>query len=206
LLLWDVGGVLLSNGWDRTARAAAVQHFGLDAADFEQRHARVESDFERGRIDSEGYLAATVFYIARPFSRESFRQFMLARSSGNPAALAVARALRREGAYVMAALNNESRELNEYRIRTFRLQEVFHAFFSSCYTGYRKPEPEAYRYALMITGRTPDESLFLDDRPENIEAAAGLGIGTVQVRDPSRVGEDLTLAGVAWGKGGTRWN
>ena len=106
----------------------------------------------------------------------------------------------------MAALNNESRELNDYRIRTFRLQEVFHAFFSSCYTGYRKPEPAAYRYALTITGRTPDESLFLDDRPENLAAAAGLGIGTVQVRDPSRVGEDLTLAGVAWGKGGTRWN
>ena len=199
LLLWDVGGVLLSNGWDRSARAAAAGHFGLDLADLERRHELAEADFETGRIDWDAYLTATVFYVERPFSRESFREFMRARSTGHARALALARSLRESGRYVMAALNNESRPLNEYRIRAFDLERIFHAFFSSCYTGFRKPQPEAYRYALTITQHAPEESLFLDDRPENIEAAAGLGIGTLRVQDPDRLGEELAVVGVASG-------
>jgi len=199
LLLWDIGGVLLSNGWDRAARAAAAERFGLDLADLERRHERVERDFETGRMDWDAYLTVTVFHVERPFSKDSFREFMLSRSTGNARALAVARSLREGGRYVMAALNNESRALNEYRVRTFDLDRIFHAFFSSCYTGFRKPEPDAYRYALTITQHTPAECLVLDDRPENIEAAAGLGIGTVWVRDPARIEEELAIAGVASG-------
>jgi putative hydrolase of the HAD superfamily len=199
LLLWDVGGVLLSNGWDHAARAAAAQHFGMDAEDFERRHQKFDAAFETDRIDGDAYLAATVFHVPRSFTPEAFRDFMRARSTGNAPALAAARTLREEGRYVMAALNNESRELNEYRIRTFHLTDVFDVFFSSCYTGYRKPDPEAYRFALRFTQRDPAESLFLDDRPENIEAAARLGLRTLRVQDPGRLREELALAGVAAG-------
>ena len=199
LLLWDVGGVLLSNGWDRTAREEAAAQFGLDVAELERRHDRVVERYEKGILDSAAYLAETVFYAPRPFSPADFVAFMRHRSRGNEKALATARALRANGDYVMAALNNESRELNEYRIRTFGLDEIFHAFFSSCYTGFRKPELEAYRYALTITHRDPHDALFLDDRPENIAAAARVGIRTVLVRDPNRIGEELALAGVAAG-------
>jgi len=199
LLLWDVGGVLLSNGWDRAARAAAASRFDLDPAELERRHQLVDAAFETGRMDAAGYLASTVFYEPRRFSPDAFRQFMFDRSRANAPALATARALRSAGRFVMAALNNESRELNEHRIRTFGLNEVFHVFFSSCYTGYRKPEPAAFRNALDLAQRAPDETLFLDDRPENIEAAARLGLRTVTVRDPGRLGEELALAGVAVG-------
>ena len=197
LILWDVGGVLLSNGWDRSARHAAARHFHLDAEELERRHQEVDAAFETGRLDVAQYLAATVFYEPRPFPPEAFRQFMCDQSRRNPAALAAARSLRADGRYVMATLNNESRELNEYRIRTFGLAELFHVFFSSCYTGHRKPDPVAFRYALALTQRTPEETLFLDDRPENIAAAARLGLRTLQVRDPGRVKEELALAGVA---------
>jgi putative hydrolase of the HAD superfamily len=197
LLLWDVGGVLLSNGWDQNARAAAAAHFDLDATEFERRHALVEEAFETGRLDWEGYLAATVFYAPRSFTPEAFRQFMREQSQRHAAALRTARSLRDDGRYVMAALNNESLGLNEYRIRTFGLAEVFHVFFSSCYTGHRKPEPAAYRFALQFTQRTPEETLFLDDRPENIAAAARLGLRTLTVQDPGRLREELALAGVA---------
>ena len=197
LLLWDVGGVLLSNGWDRSARRAAAAHFHLDAEELERRHERVDAAFETGQLDVEQYLAATVFYEPRPFPPDAFRRFMREQSRRHPAALAAARSLRAGGRYVMATLNNESRELNEYRIRTFGLAELFHVFFSSCYTGHRKPDPAAFRYALELTRRSPDETLFLDDRPENIAAAARLGLRTLQVRDPGRVKEELALAGIA---------
>jgi putative hydrolase of the HAD superfamily len=199
LLLWDVGGVLLSNGWDRNAREAAALHFGLDGPELERRHQLVAEEFETGRLDRDRYLARTVFQAPRAFSPEAFQQFMEAGSVGITPTLEIARSLRKRGKFVMAALNNESRELNEYRIDKFDLKNIFHVFFSSCYTGRRKPDPDAYRFALQITQRDPDESVFLDDRPENVEAAANLGLRTILVRDPRRLREELALAGVAAG-------
>ncbi|HTW39523.1 MAG TPA: HAD family phosphatase [Thermoplasmata archaeon] len=199
LLLWDVGGVLLTDGWDHRSRAEAVAHFGLDGPEFERRHAGAELEFETGRLDWEGYLDATVFYEPRPFSREEFRAYMLAQSQPHPAAIATARALREGGQYRMAVLNNESRELNEYRIRTFGLAPIFDDFFSSCYTGQRKPDAAAFRLALSVTQHAPDESLFLDDRAENVEAAAQLGLRTLRVEDPGRLRESLAHVGVSAG-------
>jgi putative hydrolase of the HAD superfamily len=114
----------------------------------------------------------------------------------NAPAIETARALRAGGRYRLATLNNESRELNEYRIRHFGLAEIFDDFFSSCFTGRRKPDLEAYRAALDITHRTPAETLFLDDRPENVAAAETLGIHALRVLDPGRLGEELERAGV----------
>jgi putative hydrolase of the HAD superfamily len=196
LLLWDVGGVILSNAWDHSERQAAAVHFGIDAEDLERRHERVVADFETGRIDENEYLSRTIFYTPRSFSREAFQRFMREQSVALASSLATARALRDQGEYVMVALNNESRALNQYRIATFGLEEIFHAFLSSCYTGRRKPDPDAYRYALEITQHDPEESLVLDDRLENVEAAARLGIRTLWVRDPGRLREELARSGV----------
>jgi putative hydrolase of the HAD superfamily len=199
VLFWDIGGVILSNAWDHAGRQAAASRFGLDAADLERRHERVVDAFESGRMDEEEYLSSTVFFAPRAFSQETFRKFMEERSVAFDSALATARALRSRGAYLMVALNNESRALNHYRIVTFHLKEVFQVFLSSCYTGRRKPDPDAYRNALELTQREPEESLLLDDRLENIEAAAHVGLRTLWVRDVSRLEEELTLAGITTG-------
>ncbi len=199
LLLWDVGGVLLSNGWDHTSRAAAVERFRLDATEFERRHAAVEVDFETGKLSEDGYLDATIFYQPRAFSRDDVRAFIRSRSTPNAGAIETARALRAGGRFRLATLNNESRELNDYRIRTFGLGEIFDDFFSSCFTGCRKPDPAAYRTALDITHHAPDRTLFLDDRPENVAAAAALGIRTLRVLDPGRLREELQRSGVTVG-------
>jgi putative hydrolase of the HAD superfamily len=196
VLLWDVGGVILSNAWDLEDRHAAAQQFHLEAEDFERRHESVVADFETGRMTEEEYLSKTVFYVPRSFSRDSFRKFMRDRSVPLDSSLATARAVRARGEYLMAALNNESAPLNEYRIDTFHLKDIFQVFLSSCYTGRRKPDPDAYRYALEITQRSPDESLFLDDRLDNVKVAEQLGLRTIWVRDPGTLRQDLDAAGV----------
>ncbi len=199
LVVWDVGGVLLSNGWDRAARSAAAARFGLDAAELERRHSLVEEEFETDRLSRDGYLDATVFYTPRSFSREEFWQFMRERSVAYASAIALAQALKDRGSYAMVALNNESRELNDYRIRTFGLRKLFDGMFSSCYTGRRKPTPGAYRLALDVTQHAPEETLFLDDRPENVQAAARLGLHTLMVHDQGRLREELARRGVRSG-------
>src|SRR5260370_41276660 len=176
-LFWDVGGVLLSNGWDHSARSEAARRFGLDAADFEQRHRGAEDDLETGRITLDTYLDRTVFFLNRPFTRDEVKSFIFAQSSENRETRILLDELTATGRYFLAALSNESEELNTYRVRKFDLTRTFDAFLTSCYLRARKPDPLSYRLALGITQRAPEECIFIDDRPANLEPAKALGMG-----------------------------
>ncbi len=180
-ILFDVGGVLLTNGWDRGERAAAAARFGLDAQALEDRNAKVMEAWDRAEIDLHQYLDATVFYEPREFSREEFFAFMLAQSKPLPnGALSILAELAAANPCTIGALNNEARETNEYRFSHFGLRRYFRVAFSSCYVGLRKPEPAIYRRALDILGCPPERVLFIDDREENV--AAGLAAGMKAIR------------------------
>ena len=195
-LFWDNGGVILTNGWDRDARKAAVEKFHLDWADFEDSHELMLNAFEEGRIALDEYLRRTVFYRDRPFPVEQFRQFMFERSQPFPESLDFLGKLASERRYMMAALNNESLELNEYRIHTFRLRDYFEAFFSSCYLGMRKPGAEIYTKVLKITQCAPAECVLIDDRELNLECARELGLNTIQFQNVSQLRSELKKLGV----------
>jgi putative hydrolase of the HAD superfamily len=197
VLFWDVGGVLLTNGWDTAARARVSARFGLDPAEFGERHDAVVADFETGDLSLEAYLAHVVFHRPRCFRRDEFLLCMLAQSQPRPETLALARSLYASGRYLMATLNNESAELNEYRIRRFALRDVFHVFLSSCYLGARKPAEAIYRRALQLVQREPDRCVFIDDRPLNLECAARQGLHTIHFRDAEALRADLQHLGVS---------
>lgn len=196
-IFWDVGGVLLSNAWDRTERAAALEHFRLDQEEFHARHEMVVSSFERGKISLDEYLDRTVFYCNRPFSREEFRDYMFSLSQPMPEVLAFARALADSGRYVMGTINNESRELNLQRIQKFGLRNIFGLFVSSCFVGLRKPESGIYSLALEITQFDAQECCFIDDRSLNLECAARLGMHTIQMQNIEQLKSDLGNLGVS---------
>jgi putative hydrolase of the HAD superfamily len=192
-LFFDVGGVVLTNAWDRAARRRAAEHFSLDREDFEGRHELAVSDFETSRIGLEEYLDRTVFCASRPFTRDAFKAFMREQSQADPEALAFVGELAHSQRYLLATLNNESKELNEYRIEQFHLRDYFGLFFSSCYLGMRKPDEKIYRLALEVTQRSPEECLFVDDRAINIEGARRAGIPAIQYRGVAKLREDLRL-------------
>jgi len=170
-LFWDVGGVILSNGWDRAARAEAAKKFGLDWEDFQDRHELASPAFETGQITLDTYLQRTVFYRKRAFTREEFIAFMFAQSQEFPESRAILSALAQTRKYFLATINNEPRELNVRRIEQFNLRREFEAFFSSCFVHIRKPDEAIYRLALEVTQRRPEECLFIDDRALNLECA-----------------------------------
>jgi len=194
-IFWDVGGVLLSNGWDRAQRRRALAHFGLDEVEFEDRHEMLVSSFERGKIGLDDYLQRTVFYRPRPFTSEDFKGCMFSLSQPCQERLELARALARSCEYLMATINNESSELNSYRIQTFGLREIFDVFVSSCYVGLRKPEEGIYRLALDITQCRPEECVFVDDRPLNVDAAARLGMSVIHVESTQQLRQELQKLG-----------
>lgn len=195
-IFWDVGGVLLTNAWDRSERTATLEHFRLDAEEFQSRHEMVVSSFERGKISLDEYLDRTIFYRNRSFSREEFREYMYSLSKPMPEVLAYARELASTGRYFMATINNESRELNLDRIEKFGLREIFRLFVSSCFVGLRKPESGIYRLAIETTQMNPEESVFIDDRALNLECAAKLGMRTIQMQNLEQLREELGRLGV----------
>ncbi len=196
-IFWDVGGVLLTNAWDRAQRERALEQFQLDEAEFDDRHEMVVSSLERGKISLDEYLERTVFYRPRPFAREVFKDYVFSLSQPHADALALAQELTNSGEYLMATINNESKDLNLYRIQTFGLREIFSLFVSSCFVGLRKPEEGIYRLALEVTQKPPEECCFIDDRPLNLEAARSMGMHTIEMEDVGRLRQELQKLGVS---------
>jgi putative hydrolase of the HAD superfamily len=196
-LFFDLGGVLLSNAWDRAQRSRALQNFQLDEAEFDDRHDMLASSLERGKISLNEYLDRTIFYRPRTFTRETFRDFVFSLSQPNPEALELARALSKSRKYLMSTINNESTDLNLYRIEAFRLREIFSLFVSSCFVGLRKPEAGIYRLALEVTQKPPDQCCFIDDRPLNLESAQRLGMQVIRMESAAQLRTELAKLGVS---------
>ena len=201
-IFFDIGGVLGTNGWDREQRALAVEHFHLDAEDFQYRHEETVGAFESGEISLDEYLDVTVFSEPRSFTRDEFKHFMFTLSEPWLDSLAVVRRLResngdRRNRLRIATLNNESRELNEYRIDRFGLCELFDVFFSSCWVGVRKPTQQIYRRVLGMTQADPSRCVFVDDREQNLTPARALGLHTVRFISADQLAGKLLDLGLA---------
>jgi putative hydrolase of the HAD superfamily len=175
-LFFDVGGVLLTNGWDTAARTKAAQTFGIDYPEFQTRHEMLKTAFETGRIDLDTYVQRAVFHHPRSFTPDDFKQFMFGVSALLGDTLDFVRALAATGKYKLYTLNNESRALHEYRVKTFGMGPVFRGFLASCYLGQAKPDEETYINALGIADCSAERTLFIDDRALNVEAAIALGL------------------------------
>jgi putative hydrolase of the HAD superfamily len=196
-LFWDVGGVLLTNAWDRTERAKALEHFHVDPDEFHSRHEMLVSSFERGKITLDDYLERTIFYRERSFAIAEFRDYMFTLSEPFPDVLKFAQALSSSNKYFMGTINNESRELNDYRIEKFGLKSIFRVFVSSCFVGLRKPERDIYRLALELTQMPADQYCFIDDRALNLESAAKMGMHTIEMKNADQLRSELEKLGVS---------
>jgi putative hydrolase of the HAD superfamily len=197
VLLTDIGGVLLSNGWDADARHRAAGLFGLDAEEMDARHHLTFDTYEVGKISLETYLNRVVFYEPRVFPMDNFRQFMLAQSQPLPDMIAFVRRLAQKNGLRVGAVSNEGRELTEHRLRTFGLTEFIQFFISSCFVHLRKPDEDIFRLALDVAQAAPDAAAYLDDRAMFVEVARGLGIHSIHhtsLATTRRAMADLGLA------------
>jgi putative hydrolase of the HAD superfamily len=178
-LFLDIGGVLLTNGWDRHMRRDAAQKFGLDLDDLNDRHKMSFDTYEEGKLDLDTYLDQVVFYQDRPFSRDEFKAFMFAQSQPKVEMIDLVRGLKKKYGLEAAAISNEGRELTIYRIKKFNLKSFIDFFVSSCFVHFRKPDMDIYRMALDISQAEPQQSIYIDDRLLFVEIAQSLGINGI---------------------------
>jgi putative hydrolase of the HAD superfamily len=175
-LFLDIGGVLLTNGWDRRIRAVAAHKFGLDYEEMDERHHLTFDTYEEGKLSLDEYLTRVVFYVERSFSREEFKAFMYSQSQPFPEMIELFNGLKKKYSLQMAAVSNEGRELTVYRVQQFKLGTFIDFFVSSCFVHYRKPDADIFRIALDIAQVNSGQVIYIDDRPMFVEVAQGLGI------------------------------
>lgn len=178
-LFVDIGGVLLTNGWDRHARRRAVKHFKLDWAATEERHRLTFEIHEEGKLTFHKYLNLVAFYEERPFTRTQFRRFMCEQSKPFPAMIELVRRLKAKHGLKIVVVSNESRELNAHRIRTFRLDRFVDAFISSCFVGLRKPDTSMFGLALDVAQTPAARALYIENTPMFTRIAEDMGIRSV---------------------------
>jgi putative hydrolase of the HAD superfamily len=182
-LFLDIGGVLLSNGWDQEFRQRAVEHFHLDADEMEERHSLMFVTYEEGRITLEEYLDRVVFYQKRDFTSAQFKDFMFSLTTPDLEMVAFIKKIKWQYGLKIIAVSNEARELNTYRINTFKLNEIFDFFVSSCYVHLRKPDAAIFRLALDGAHVPLDKILYIDDVQMFVDVASDLGIKSICHKD-----------------------
>lgn len=176
VLFTDLGGVLLTNGWDHKSRAKAIALFDLEEKEFESRHQLLFGDYETGKIPLKTYLHYAVFYKARAFSEETFIEFMYAQSKAYPEMINLIKKLKKEYGLKVVVISNEGKELTNYRIKTFGLNEFVDFFLVSCFLGIRKPDRQVWEMALNFVQVAPEETIYIDDRQLFVEISGNFGI------------------------------
>lgn len=181
-LFTDIGGVILTNGWDHIGRDKAIAEFNLDSDkdEINERHHLTYDTFELGKIDLTTYLKRTLFYKKRNFTQKEFKDFMFSLSTPFPDMINLIREVKAKNNLRTLVISNESKELNNYRIKKFRLKEIIDGFISSSYVNMRKPDEGIFRMALDISQYEPDEVVYMDDRMMFVEIANSLGINGIQ--------------------------
>ncbi len=182
-LFLDIGGVLLTNGWDKAARMRAATDFKLNYPEIDERHHLTFDTYEEGKLSLSDYLEQVIFYEPRPFSFDDFKAYMCAQSQPFPDMIQLMRLIKQKHGLKVASINNEGRELMMYRIETFRLDQCFDFFVASCFVHLRKPDADMYRLALDVAQVEPEQALYIDDRPLFVQMAQKLGINALIHKD-----------------------
>ena len=172
----DLGGVLLTNGWDRGSRRKAIDLFKLDPEETEERHHLTFDTYEVGKITLDEYLDRVVFYKKQAFSRIQFREFMFGQSKPFPEMIALVRQLKKKHNLNVAVVSNEGRELAEYRIKKFMLNDFVDFFIVSSFVHFRKPDADIFRIALDTAQVSAKQVVYIEDRPMFVQVAETLGI------------------------------
>jgi putative hydrolase of the HAD superfamily len=178
-LFLDIGGVLLSAGWGHEFRKQAAEKFHLDIAELENRHALLFVIYEEGRVTLDEYLARVVFYQKRDFTSSQFKNFMFSLTTADTEMIEFIKKLKEKYKLKIIVVSNEARELNEYRIRKFQLNQFADFFISSCYFHVRKPDAAIFRMALDGAQVPVDEIIYIDDVKMFVDVATDLGIKSI---------------------------
>ena len=195
-LFLDIGGVLLTNGWDRNMRKKAADHFHLDYDELDERHHMTFDTYEEGKLSMEEYLNLVVFHEKRSFTPDNFKEFLFSQTQPLPEMIKMFKKISKNNSLKIGAISNEGRELTVYRIGHFGLKEFIQFFICSSFVHFRKPDKDIYMLALDVGQVTPEQSLYIDDRKLHVEVARSLGMNAIHHADIETTRQKLSKYGL----------
>src|SRR4051812_34270603 len=195
-LFTDLGGVLLTNGWDRGLRKLVASHFGIDPAEMDERHHLTYDTYEAGKISLSEYLRRVVFWEPRSFTEQQVVDFMLEQARCFPEMIDLVRGIKERHRLKVVVVSNEGRELTADRIRRFGLKEFVDFFVVSSYVHFRKPDEDIFRIALDVAQAEPSQVVYVDDRHMFVEVAGSLGMHEIWHRDLASTRDALAALGL----------
>ena len=109
--------------------------------------------------------------------------------------LDIIKSLKRNG-YRIAILSNDSKEMSAERRQKYQFDSIFNDVIISSEHGVIKPSPEIYRIALKRMQSLPENCIFVDDRQENLNTAAEMGIHTILFQNAEQLKNEMFRLGV----------
>ena len=177
-VIFDYGRVL-----SLTPSDAEMQRFaalvGVSEPPFFEIYSVTRHDYDRGCSDFRQHwqaFADAAGVELRPAQVERIAEMeTLMWLRVNPEALALAREIKASGMRT-AILSNMPHDLLTYVRHEFKWLDEFEVKVWSCELGITKPDPSIYHHCLEALRCEPSQTLFFDDRLNNVEAARALGM------------------------------
>ena len=192
-------GMVLTSPPDPEAHAHLVRITGLpadklDALYWADRHA-----FDEGKLTGQTYWQAIAQQAGLNLSSAAIEELVYWDGrlwmALNPPMLAWAEALRARGIRT-AILSNMGDTVLRSMEREFDWLNRFDVLVWSYQLGMAKPDPAIYRYTLEKLGTRPEETLFIDDRQVNVEAAAALCMQAIVFTNAANLRVELIAADI----------
>ncbi|MFC2049367.1 HAD family hydrolase [Chlamydiota bacterium] len=175
-LFLDIGGVLLTNGWDHALRKATAEAFQVDYDEMDSRHQLIFDTYETGKMTFDEYLKKVIFFVDRPYSMQDVKQYIFGAAKPYEDMIALVKEVKERHNLKVGVVSNEGRELAVDRIHRFNLPSFVDFFVVSSFVHFRKPDPDIYHLAIDVVQVPPSKIAYIDDRKLLIEVGKGLGL------------------------------
>jgi len=191
-------GMVLTGPPNPEAHAALLRLTGLPLERFEPLYWADRHAYDEGKLTGIAFWQKLVRDGGLTLSEDTIRELnrwdACMWTTENPAMVAWQAALKQRG-LLTAILSNMGDSVLESVEREFGWIHRFDVLVWSFQIRLAKPDPAIYRYVLAKLGTTPEETLFLDDKPENIQAARALGMKAILFSTVQQLRADLIAAG-----------
>ena len=173
-ILFDWAGVFCTAG-EPFSHPGLQKETGLTVDEMGKMTQHLQKPYYTGTITARTFWEQVSNVLSvKNITQEELVRAYLSSYAVYPEMLSAAQYLKNK--YKTAILSNLTEEMMRHIIANHNVPEYFGATFFSNQIGLVKPEKEAYEYALSHLGSTPQETLFIDDSPKNVDAAKKLGI------------------------------
>lgn len=194
-IVFDLGGVIFcSDGTTFEGRTKLAANLGADPQRWHKIWFKNKQALLHGEMTEDDYLQKVIRECNINISLNDLKQTIRSMNVIDAGMINLLQHLSKT--YKLVALTNEIKEWNMYRIEKFNLKSHFSAIISSCNVKASKPDLKIYEILLNTLNLNPSETIFIDDRPENLPPAEKLGIKTIHFKNKKELFKKFSEFGV----------